>query len=114
MGDVHDARGRRDADHDGLANGHGVVGRSEVGHEDDGGSRTRRWEGRGSWIIPPRSLRAGGAEQSECEQQQDERTKAWNHYSHLELEEKSIQEGQKESAQIPVSGDGSRWIGFGR
>jgi hypothetical protein len=31
-----------------------------------------------------------------------------------ETEEKSIQEGQKESAQIPVSGDGSRWIGFRR
>ena len=39
MSDVHDARVRRDAEHDGLADGHGVVGGAEVGREYDDGPR---------------------------------------------------------------------------
>src|SRR5712691_2743388 len=37
VGDVHDARAGGDADDDRFADGHGIVGGPEVGHEDDGG-----------------------------------------------------------------------------
>ncbi len=38
MRDVHDAGIRRDANHYRFADGDGVVGGAEVGHENDGGA----------------------------------------------------------------------------
>src|SRR5258708_29071279 len=48
MSDVHDAGVGGDAEHDGLADGYGVIGRAEVSHEDDGGTPTGWGERRGS------------------------------------------------------------------
>src|SRR5260370_290767 len=42
VGDVHDVRAGGDAGDDRFADGHGIVGRAEVGHKGDGGRGGRR------------------------------------------------------------------------
>ena len=73
MGDVHDAGVRSDIEHDRFANGHGVIGGAEVGHEDDGGARG------GGRVYGSGGLRAGGAEKPENDQRKSETTKPKSH-----------------------------------
>ncbi len=65
VSDVHDSGVGGDADHDGFADGHGIVGGAEVGHKDDGWARAGFGSGR---IARPWRFRACGAHHHENEQ----------------------------------------------